>query len=52
MRNMVNFNAGSGKFEYMHFDVLLLSEVYYVLAKKNTEEVCVITLKNDPKFEK
>ena len=31
---MVNFNASSGKFENMHFDVLLLSEVSNVLAKK------------------
>ena len=34
MRNLVNFNASSGKPENLQFDVLLLSEVYYVLAKK------------------
>ena len=34
MRNLVNFNASSGKSENLHFDVLLLSKVYYVLAKK------------------
>ena len=30
MRNFVNFNASSGKSENWHFDVLLLSKIYYV----------------------
>ena len=30
MRNLMTFNARSGKFENLHFDVLLLSKVYYV----------------------
>ena len=30
MRNLVNFDASSGKSENLQFDVLLLSEVYYV----------------------
>ena len=30
MRNLVNFNASSGKSENLHSDVLLLSKVYYV----------------------
>ena len=30
LRNLVNFNASSGKSENVHFDVLLLSKVYYV----------------------
>ena len=30
MRNLVGFNANSGKSENLHFDVLLLSKVYYV----------------------
>ena len=34
MRNLVNFNLSSGKFENLHFDVLLLSIVYKVSAKK------------------
>ena len=34
MRNFVNFNASSGKSENLHFDVLLLSIVYNVSAKK------------------
>ena len=35
MRNLVDFNGSSGKYENLHFDVLLLSEVYFVEAKKN-----------------
>ena len=34
MRNLVNFNASSGKSENLHFDLLLLSIAYKVLAKK------------------
>ena len=34
MTNLVNFNASSGKFENLHFDVLLLSSIYKVSAKK------------------
>ena len=30
MRNLVNFNASSGKSENLNFDVLLLLKVYYV----------------------
>ena len=30
MRNLVNFNASSGKSENLHFDVLLLLKLYYV----------------------
>ena len=30
MRNLVNFNASTGKSENVHFDVLILSKVYYV----------------------
>ena len=37
MRNLVKFNASSGKSENLRFDILLLSKVYYVWAKKNTE---------------
>ena len=39
MRNLVNINTESGK------SILFLSQ-------KRTEEFCVITLKNDAKFEK
>ena len=34
MMNVVNFNASSGKSENLHFDVLLLSIAYKVLAEK------------------
>ena len=34
MKNLVNLNASSGKSEKMHFDVLLLSTAYKVLAAK------------------
>ena len=30
MGNLVNFNASNGRSENLHFDVLLLSKVYYV----------------------
>ena len=30
MKNLVNFNANSGKSENLHFDMLLLLKVYYV----------------------
>ena len=50
IRSLVNFNASSGKSGNLDFDVLLLSKVYYVWAKK-VQRSCVITLKNDAKFE-
>ena len=34
MRNLVIFNVSSGKSESLHFDVLLFSIAYKVLAKK------------------
>ena len=34
MKNLVNFNASSGKSENLHFDVLLLSIAYKVSVKK------------------
>ena len=34
MRNLVNFNARSGKFENLHFNMLLLSIAYKISAKK------------------
>ena len=34
IKNLMNFNANSGKSKSLQFDVLLLSKVYYVLAKK------------------
>ena len=40
MWNLVNFNANNKKSVNLHFDVLLLSKVYYVWAKKRTEDLC------------
>ena len=52
MKNLVNFNVSSSKSENLHFNVLLLSKVYYVRAKKKgAEELCVIIVKNNAKFE-
>ena len=34
MRNLVNYNASSGKSENLHFHVLLLSIAYKVSARK------------------
>ena len=34
MRNLVNFNASSGKSENLHFDVQFLLKLYYLWAKK------------------
>ena len=34
MRNLVNFNANSGKSENLHFDALFLSIAYKVSTKK------------------
>ena len=35
MTNLVNFNASSDMSKNFHFDVLLLSKVYYVSLKKS-----------------
>ena len=34
IKNLMNFNANSGKSKSLHFDVLLLSKVYYFSTKK------------------
>ena len=59
IRNLVNYNASSGKSENLHLDVILLSKVYYVWAKKgrrvmchNTGEWCKIWGGNDLCLEK
>ena len=40
MRNLVDFNGSSGKSENLHFDVLHLSKVYYLWAKKCRRVMC------------
>ena len=52
MRNWIYFNASSGKSENLHFDLLFLSKVFDVWAKESTEELCLITVNNDAKFER
>ena len=37
--------------ENLHFNGLLLTKVYCVWAKKNTEELCLMLLNIDTKFE-
>ena len=39
VRNLVSFNASSGKSENLLFDVLLLSKLYYVWAKEKFRSV-------------
>ena len=51
MRNLVNFNASSGKSENLHFGCATLVESILSLSHKITEEVCAIALKNDKEFE-
>ena len=50
-RNLVNYNASSGKSENLHFDVLLLSIVCKISAKKRAEELSLMTLKSDLNLE-
>ena len=52
IRNLVNFHASSRKSENLHFDQMLLSTAYKDLDKKNTDELCFMTMKSDAKFEK
>ena len=35
MRNLVNFNASSGKSENLHFDVVLILSIAYKFSAKN-----------------
>ena len=47
LRNLVNFHASSWKSGNLPFDGLLLSKAWKIV-----EEFCLMTLKNDAKFEK
>ena len=51
IRNLTNFDLSTWKSQKFHFNVLLLSKVYIVWAKKSTEELSFMTLKSDAKFE-
>ena len=50
LRNLVNFHESSWKSGNLHFDGLLLSNVYKYLDEKE-QELYVMTLKSDAKFE-
>ena len=52
IRNLVNFNASSGKSENLHFDVILLSTAFKVSVEKyriipHDTEKNIQTLKNN-----
>ena len=52
IRYLVSFNASGQKSGNLHFDGLLLFKTYNKdLDKKSTEELCLMTLKSDAKFE-
>ena len=51
MRNLTNFDPSTQNLENLHFNWLLLTNTYNVWAKKSAEELCLIELKIDAKFE-
>ena len=50
MRNLMNFNAISGKSENFHFDIWFFSIAYEVSGKKVKKELSLMTLEKDPNF--
>ena len=50
-KSLVKSLVSSQKSEILHFDTLFSSKWYYVSAKKGTEELSLMTLKSDSKFE-
>ena len=52
IRNLMNYNASSGRSENLHFDVLLLSIAYKVLAKKYRRIIFHDTQKKIQNFDK
>ena len=51
MRNLTNLTRALENLKNLYFNGLLLTKVYNFSAKKNTEELCLITMKIDSKFE-
>ena len=51
LKNLLNFHASSCKSGNLNFDGLLLSKAYKRFRLKSTEELCLITLRSDAKFE-
>ena len=51
MRNLTNFDSGTQKSKKFALYVAPLTKVYSVSAKKSTEELCLMAMKIDAKFE-
>ena len=52
MRNFANFHQSSQKFQNWDFYGVLLSKKRKCMSLKFTGELCVMTMRNDAKFEK
>ena len=51
IENLTNFDPSNWKSQNLHFTGLSLIKVYNVWVKKSTEELCLMALKTDAKFE-
>ena len=51
MRNLVNFHQSTWKCQNWGFDEILLSKSRKCMSLKFAEELCVMTIKNDIKFD-
>ena len=51
MKNLTNFYQSTRKFRNRDFDGIILFKVENVLILNVTDELCVMTMKNDAKFE-
>ena len=51
MRTLTNFTRALEKLKKLHFNGLLLTKVYNFGAKESTEELFLMALKTDAKFE-
>ena len=50
MRNLTNFDSSTQKSKKIALLLAPLTKVYYVYAKKSTEELCLTTLTTNAKF--
>ena len=51
MRNLTNFDQSTQKYKESHFNEPFLTKLHNVWAKKSTEELCLMRLKINAKFE-
>ena len=51
MRNLSKFDSSTKKSQNLHFNGLVLTKVYNIWAKKITEELYLMALRIDAKFE-